>query len=125
MTQLIRSYRDLLAWQEAMTLAEDVYRLVASLPANERFELSAQLRRAAVSIPSNIAEGYARDSAASYAHFLRIARGSLREVETQVLLAERLKLIEEAMNNAVLSRCDRVGKLLHGLLRSVERTAQT
>ena len=118
----VRSYRDLLAWQEAMSLAEQVYLLVVSLPANERFELSAQLRRAAVSIPSNIAEGYARESAASYVHFLKIARGSLREIETQILLAQRLHLIGEELAAPGLVQCDKVGRLLHGLIKSVEKT---
>ena len=103
-----------------MTLAELVYLLAASLPQTERFELSAQLRRAAVSVPSNIAEGYARGSTASYAHFLKIARGSLRELETQALLATRLKLAAESESSRVLEQADRVGGLLHGLLRSVE-----
>ena len=118
-----KSYRDLLAWQEAMTLAEHVYLLVERLPATERFELSAQLRRAAVSVPSNIAEGYGRGPSASYANFLRIARGSLREVETQLLLASRLRLATDGDTAPALKQCDRVGQLLHGLLRSVERSS--
>lgn len=116
---VIRSYRDLLVWQEAMVLAELTYALSASLPGDERFELSAQMRRAAVSIPSNIAEGYARDSKAAYAQYLKIARGSLRELETQVLLSGRLKLAESTRSEPVLAQCDRVGRLLHGLIRSL------
>jgi four helix bundle protein len=121
MVTAVKSYRDLLVWQEAMVLAAQVYTLSEQLPDREKYELARQLRRAAVSIPSNIAEGYARDSAGSYANFLKIARGSLREIETQVLLAERLRLIGEELGSGVLDQCDKVGRLLHGLLQSIER----
>jgi four helix bundle protein len=90
------------------------------LPRDEKFELSSQLRRAAVSIPSNIAEGYARESPGSYGQFLRIARGSLREIETQVQLAERVGLVRKVDIDPVMSQCDKVGKLLHGLIRSIQ-----
>ena len=103
-----------------MTLAELTYRLAAALPASERYELSSQIRRASVSIPSNIAEGYARESEASYVHFLKIARGSLRELETQALLGTRLMLVDAAIAEPVLTQCDRVGKLLCGLIRSLD-----
>jgi four helix bundle protein len=118
MAPTVKSYRDLIVWQEAMTLAELVYRFAASLPASERYELSSQLRRAAVSLPSNIAEGYGRASPASYAHFLRIARGSLREIETQVLLAGRLQLAADSLTTPILEQCDQVGRVLHGLSRN-------
>jgi four helix bundle protein len=121
MTEQIKSVRDLLVWQEAMQLAEGVYRMVATLPASERYELSAQLRRAAVSIPSNIAEGNGRGPSLAYVHFLKIARGSLREIETQLLLAAQLGMIGEEQSSVLLAKCDRVGRLLHGLLQSLER----
>lgn len=114
------TYRDLKAWQEAMSLAEHVYRVSAQLPPDESFGVSAQLKRAAISIPSNIAEGYGRGISASYPNHLRIARGSLREVETQLLLAGRLQLIEEAALAPPLQQCDQVGRLLHGLLKSID-----
>jgi four helix bundle protein len=116
----VRSFKDLRAWQEAMALAEVTYRLVAILPNSERYELSAQMRRAAVSIPSNIAEGYARESKGAYLQFLRIARGSLRELETQFLLSVRLELLDASTAEPALSQCDQVGRLLHGLIRSVD-----
>lgn len=115
----VKSYRDLLVWQEAMALAEAVYRFVEQLPSSERYELAAQLRRAAVSVPSNIAEGNGRGRSPSYANFLKIARGSLREIETQLLLAARLNLVAPSSTSPVLEQCDKVGRLLHGLLRSV------
>jgi len=81
-------------WQLGMELAETCYRLSAKLPLQDRFGLAAQIRRAAISIPSNIAEGAARNSSAEFARFLSIARGSLSELETQLLLAERLELLQ-------------------------------
>ena len=121
----VRSFKDLLVWQEAMILAEITYRLVALLPNSERYELSSQMRRASVSIPSNIAEGYARESRGSYLQFLRIARGSLRELETQILLTVRLDLLDAASTVPALAKCDQVGRLLHGLIRSIDATGET
>jgi four helix bundle protein len=83
----IRSYKDLLVWQKAMTLVKEVYLLTAKFPADERFGLTAQMRRAAVSVPSNIAEGHARQGSKEYLQFLSHAGGSLAELETQTLLA--------------------------------------
>ena len=83
-----------------------------------------QLRRAAVSIPSNIAEGYARGSGASYLHFLKIARGSLREIETQILLTVKLDLLSDDQTEASLAHCDKVGGLLHGLIISIEKSVR-
>ena len=90
----VRTYRDLKVWQEAMQLVKDTYRLTAHLPKDEAYGLTTQLRRASVSIPANIAEGYGRGVTGSYVQFLRIARGSLRELETHLLLVSRLGLRE-------------------------------
>jgi four helix bundle protein len=89
-----RNHHQLRVWQLAMELAEACYRLSARLPTADRFGLTAQLRRAAISIPPNVAEGAARDSSLEFARFVSIARGSLSELETHLLLAERLKLLE-------------------------------
>ena len=121
----VRSYRGLNVWQEAMNLAEKCYRLVAAFPKNEMYEISAQMRRAAVSIPSSIAEGYARESAGSYSQFLKISRGSLRELETQLLLADRVGLTETTKIKAVLEQCDVVARLLHGLIKSIQSHSDT
>ena len=86
----IRNYADLIAWQKAMTLAESVYKVTTELPREERYGLCAQMRRAAVSIPSNIAEGEGRGEDGNMLHSLRVSYGSLRELETQTLLAQRL-----------------------------------
>jgi four helix bundle protein len=99
------SYRDLIVWQKAMDLAQEVYGLTASFPIDERFGLTAQMRRSAVSIPSNTAEGHGRDTANDFRHFLSIARGSLRELETQVELALRVGLITASATMSIRERC--------------------
>ncbi|MFN3625063.1 MAG: four helix bundle protein [Hyphomicrobium sp.] len=119
----IRSYRDLTVWQEAMTLAANIYGLTKSFPRDEVYGMTAQLRRSATSVPANIAEGYGREAVGSYVQFLKIARGSLREVETHLLLAQRVGLAAEPQVEPSLAQCDRVGKLLHGLIRSLQKDA--
>ncbi len=88
-----KSYRDLIAWQKAMDLVTAVYQASASFPKDEMYGLTSQLRRAAVSVPSNIAEGQGRHGAAEFRHFLRQASGSLMELETQIMIAERLRYL--------------------------------
>src|SRR5512143_2920723 len=90
----VRSHRDLIVWQKAMQLAEAVYALARQLPVTETYGLRAQMTRAAVSVPANIAEGNARATRREYAHFLSIAQGSLTETETYVLLAGRLRYLD-------------------------------
>lgn len=115
----IKTFRDLIAWQRAMSLAEQVYQITSQMPDSERFGLMIQMRRAAVSIPSNIAEGHGRHSLPDYIRFLRTARGSLMELQTQVLLARRLQFITApAPFLDLLAETDRV---LQGLIRSLER----
>jgi four helix bundle protein len=119
----IESYRDLRVWREAMEFTESCYRLTANFPRSEMFTMTAQLRRCAISIPANIAEGYGRDSTGSYVHFLKIAQGSLKELETHLLLSERLSLASRAEAQAVLTRCATIGKMLRALIRSLEHSA--
>ena len=90
----IQSYEDLEVWQLAMTLAEQCYQLTATFPREETYGLSAQIRRAAVSIPANIAEGYRRNRTGNFLNFLPIAQGSVRELETHLLLASRLNVVD-------------------------------
>ena len=113
----VKTFRDLVAWQKAMELAKEIYRVTAAMPETERFGLTAQMRRAAVSIPSNIAEGYGRGGRTEYLRYLRIARGSLMELQTQLLLAAELKLMHlpEQLDN-LQRETDRV---LQGLIRSL------
>lgn len=109
----MESYRDLEVWQRAMDLVEAIYGLVKCFPPEERFALGDQLRRAAVSIPSNIAEGYARNADADFRRFLLIAAGSTAETQTQLLIAERVGLLTRAQTSAALTLTDRIGRMLH------------
>ena len=102
-----------------MTMAKSIYRATESFPRAEMFGLVAQMRRAAVSIASNIAEGQARFSRRDFQHFLRIARGSLAELETQVLLAESLGYLTGDTARDLLAQCDELGRVLAGLIASL------
>jgi four helix bundle protein len=116
----IVSYRDLVAWQRAMDLAEAVYRLTRTFPPEERFVLSAQMRRSAISVPSNVAEGQ-RVQRSRYANHLLIALGSHAELETQALLAHRLGFISDPQMREFDRLATEVGKITRGLLKSIER----
>jgi four helix bundle protein len=117
-----RNYRDLLAWQKAMDLVEAVYRATRDFPREELYALTGQVRRAAVSVPSNIAEGEGRRSRRDFVRYLPIAYGSLRELETQLLIAGRLDYLTEAETEELLQSTGEVGRLLNGLSRSLSRT---
>ena len=115
----ITNYRELIAWQRAMDFAELVYRATARLPREEMFGLTSQLRRAAVSIPSNIAEWQGRGSCAEFLHGLSIANGSRQEVETQATLAMRLNLLTQETVDCLLTQSAEVGRLISGLARAL------
>lgn len=115
----MRKHKQLLVWQDAVTLVEVIYRLTASFPDHERFGLTSQIRRAAISVPSNIAEGVARATLPDYLRFLAIARGSLSELDTQLVIAERLGYLRVTPEIAEL--VERVFGLLNGLIRSIEK----
>ena len=115
----VMHYRELIAWQRAMDLVEAVYRLSSVFPKEELYGLTNQIRRAAVSVPSNIAEGQGRGAGNEFAHHLRIANASRQEVETQLMLAERLGYLSSDMLAHALSISEEVGRLLSGLHRSV------
>jgi four helix bundle protein len=114
-----QSYRDLIAWQKAIDLAVLVYEATEAFPQREVYGLTNQMRRACVSIPSNIAEGQCRQSANDFGRFLRIALGSLQELETQCILGQRLKLLDERPARRLAEQCSEVGRLLNGLIRSL------
>jgi len=116
----IQSYEDLETWQIAMELVVSVYGLSSAFPPQERYGLTAQLRRAAVSIPSNIAEGHQRGSK-SYLHFIATALGSNAEVQTQLRLAIRLEFVDATQAKEAMELAERTGQLLHGLKRALER----
>ena len=112
-------YRQLIVWQKAMDFVELLYRTTAPFPKEELYGLTAQMRRAAVSIPSNIAEGQGRDTAPEFVRFLSIARGSVKEVETQVLLSRRLGYITQAKQTELTRFTDELSRLLTGLKASL------
>jgi len=117
---MVQSYRDLVAWHKAMELVTEIYRVTKQFPKEELFGLMSQLRRAAVSIPSNIAEGKGRLSKGEFRQFLGNARGSLAEVETQIVIAQNLSYLDETETNKLLAMVEEVGKVLNGLLSAVK-----
>jgi len=121
----IQGYKDLLAWQKAMDLVVEVYRLSRAFPADERFGLTAQVRSAVVSIPSNIAEGHGRSTKADFIRFLDIALGSANEVETQLLAAIRLAFIENGELTRGMDLVHEVQALVKGLIGSLRRSSKT
>ncbi len=114
------SFRDLDVWREAMTLVEEIYAISRAFPSEERFGLTAQLRRAAVSIPSNLGEGWRRKLRKPYLHHVHIALGSQGEVDVQLELAKRLGFCREQDDERVRKQIDRVGRMLNGLSRSLQ-----
>lgn len=114
------SYRDLSVWQVAMQLTESVYTVTRSFPQRELYALANQLQRAAVSIPSNIAEGHARNTTRDYLRFVSIAMGSLAEVETQIELAARLNYLGIEQRDALFTTTDELGRMLQGLRKSLQ-----
>ena len=117
----IKSYRDLETWQKAMDLVEEIYKATRSFPKEEIYGLTGQMRRAAVSIPSNIAEGQGRGSTAEFLRFLSIAHGSLCELGTQILIAQRLSYLDQPAYEQLEDLTARVGRLIHGLANSLKK----
>ncbi len=121
---MLKSYRDLMVWQKAMELTLEIYRFSSSFPRTVIYGLTSQLRRAGVSVPSNIAEGYGRGSRKEYVQFLCISQGSLKELETQLILAQRLNYGSKMASDSILELSDEVGRMLGSLIRSLkEKTA--
>ena len=111
------TYRDLLVWQRAMDLAEAVYSATQKFPKEEMYGLTSQMRRCSVSVPANIAEGHGRNQPKSFAYFLRVAIGSLKELETHILLAQRFRMIDDTSVNNLLNETEEIAKMLHSLIR--------
>ena len=118
---LKRGYQDLQVWQKAMDLVDVVYQLSKAFPQDERFGLTSQLRRSALSIPSNIAEGSSRRSTKEFIRFVDIAYGSLAEVETQLLIAHRQEYISEKDVENIFDSTAEIGRMLNGLFSSLEQ----
>jgi four helix bundle protein len=117
----INSFRDLRVWQDAMTLAEDCYRATKEFPREEMFGLTSQIRRSASSVPANIAEDHGREHTKSFVQYLRVAQGSLKELETHLLLAIRVNVAEESGLERPLAQCQELGKMIRALIRSLQQ----
>ncbi len=116
----ILSYKDLAVWQKAMDLVTEIYQLVKLLPDDEKYALSDQMRRAAVSVPSNIAEGQQRKSSKEFANFLSIARGSVAELETQLLICIRLDYLSNQQIENANHMCQEVGRMVSSLIKKID-----
>ena len=120
---MVNSYRGLLVWHRGMDLVESIYQATKAFPRHEIYGLTAQMRRAAVSVPSNIAEGHGRRHLGDYLHHLSIANGSLFELETQLLVAQRLTYLSPSDTEAALRISGELGRMLAGLARALRRRA--
>ena len=120
---VIKSYRDLHVWQEAMALTESCYRLTRKFPRDELFGLTSQIRRASSSIAANIAEGHGRENTGSFIQFLQIAQGSLKEVETHLILSARVEIVSKQNVDPLIEHSERLGKMLRSLIRSLQDKA--
>jgi four helix bundle protein len=116
----IKSYRDLLVWQQSVELAVHCYKLSQRFPKSEQFGLTNQLRRATASVAANIAEGHGRESSQSFVQFLRIAQGSLKESETHIIIAGRLELGSREELKEALKLAEDIGKMLRSLIRALQ-----
>ena len=124
MDRIVNSYRDLRVWQDAMTLAQACFEVTKELPKEELFGMSAQIRTSSSSIAANIAEGHGREQTRPFIQFLRIAQGSLKELETHlIILAERVQLLNTAKVRPLLANCDGLGRMLRSYIRSLQRRA--
>lgn len=110
------NYKELLIWQKSIQLVTDIYKLTKTFPKEELYGLASQMQRAVVSIPSNIAEGNDRNSRKEFSQFLRIARGSLAELETQIIISEKLEYTNERQITPILNNCYEIGRMINGLL---------
>jgi four helix bundle protein len=117
----IETYRDLKVWQYGIQLAKSCYQITKPFPREELFGLTTQIRRAAFSIPANIAEGNGRDNIGDYIHFLRIAQGSLKELETHLIITYEVEICKEATTLPLLKRADELGRMLRALIRTLQR----
>src|SRR5262245_19791801 len=116
----IESYRDLKVWQHGMALAKRCYLLTRQFPREELFGLTSQIRRAAAAIPANIAEGYGRESTGDYVRFLRVAQGSLKELETHLILSSEVGIVAAELIAPLLKSADELGRMLRAMIRTLE-----
>ncbi len=116
----MQSYKELVVWKKSIQLVISIYDIVKMFPKEEMYGLSSQIKRAAVSVPSNIAEGHDRNSDKEFCQFLCIARGSLAELETQLIIASKLEYLNEISINEILRDCDEIGKMLNALIKKIK-----
>jgi len=117
----IKSYKDLLIWEKGIQIVKEIYLMCADLPKDEVYGLQSQMKRAAVSIPSNIAEGYGRNYTQRYIQFLRIARGSLLELETQIIITNELGFISKEKYSFLTNLIIEESKMLNAFIRSISK----
>lgn len=115
----IKSYRDLIAWQKSMKLVTDIFLVTEEFPNSQLYTLTNQLQRAAISIPSNIAEGFSRKTSRNFLHFLSISMGSLYEVQTQIEIAQNIGYMNDEQKDEIMEQTIEIEKILHGLMRSI------
>ena len=115
-----QDYKNLKIWQKAMDLTDDVYKLIVFLPNEEKYALASQIRRSVTSIPSNIAEGNARLSKKEFKHFLAISKGSIYELETQLLICRRQKYFSDEQTETVLKTCNELSRMITNLILTIE-----
>ena len=125
METAVNSYRDLLVWKAAMDLAVGCYNITKTFPTSEKYGMASQLWRASASVAANIAEGYGRAHTGSFIQFLRIAQGSLKELETHMILCERVGLMHKADAAPLLEQMGELGKMLRAMIRSLQRRHQS
>ncbi len=118
-------FKQLDVWKQSMDFVFDIYGLIRLLPAEERFGLCDQLRRAAISVPSNIAEGQSRNSSKEFIHFLSISKGSLAEIETQLILCSRLGYIDDSIINDFINRIGSISRMIKGLIGYLQKPHPT
>ncbi|WP_136618991.1 MULTISPECIES: four helix bundle protein [Mesorhizobium] len=117
----MNSYRDLIVWKAAVELAVDCYSATKAFPSSEVYGMTSQMRRSSVSIAANIAEGHGRESTGSFIQFLRMAQGSLKELETHLIVSGKVGLMVEAEVVRLLSKADEIGKMLRSMIRSLQQ----
>ena len=120
----VNSYRDLKVWQKAVELSVECYKVTGEMPKSEIYGLTSQMRRASVSVAANIAEGYGRDNTGNLIQFLRMSQGSLKELETHLIIASRIGYLESETVENVLKRCDELGKMLRSFIRTLQSPKQ-
>jgi four helix bundle protein len=120
----VKSYRDLRVWSASIDLAAECYTLTKTFPTSELYGLTSQIRRAATSVPANIAEGYGRGTRPGFVQFLRIAQGSLKELETHLIVAERVEIISSALLAGILQKTDEAGAMLYSLIHKLQAKSE-